>query len=431
MHTQQHLHIRSISVLALLLLLSACDSIKDTALHNHLFGTDNAIPPSELAEFTTVIEVQKKWSTHVGNGVGDHHYKLSPVVQAQLLVSASHDGTLKALSLETGKVLWEVNTDEPISGGPGIVGDLTLVGTIKGEVLAFDSETGSELWRTKVSTEVLAAPQGSDNRIIVRAADGALFCLNASNGERIWSFSGATAPALTLRGTSAPSIHENLVITGSDNGMLLALSLDKGEEIWKREVASSSGSSDLDRIVDIDSQPLIVGNTIYVAGYQRQVMALRTENGGVLWSRDISTSSKLTIDEGRIYISDENSHIWALDRYSGTSIWKQENLDYRAITGSAVIGDALVVGDLEGYLHWLNRFDGAFIARNQASGARMLAPPQNFDGTLVTYGSDGTLSAYTYKDIPSEFLGPITQPPLTRPQRESEEPPQVAKEQAT
>ena len=193
-------------------------------------------------------------------------------------------------------------------------------------------------------------------------------------------------------------IAGDLVIAGFDGGRVTALELKTGKLIWERRVAISRGRSELERMVDVDAQPLIIGDIIYISSFQANVTALSLDSVQVLSQMDISSHSDLVAYGSRLYVTDDHSHVWALDRFSGSSIWKQEKLQARRVTGPTVIGDKVVVGDLEGYLHWLDKDTGDFSARNQLSDAPILASAISTEDKLFVYSSDGRLAAYSYRD---------------------------------
>ena len=371
-------------------------------------GVDNSIPPSELVDFSETTHLNKVWAQNVGKGTDELFIKLVPAILDDKIFIADTRGNIVALYSESGKDIWHKDSELSITGGPGADENLVMVGTSEGEVLSLTAETGEELWRSTVSSEILSSPKESDGVVVVRTIDGKIFALDATTGERLWIYD-RTVPALTLRGTSTPVIANGLIIAGFDGGRVTALELKTGKLIWETKVAVSRGRSELERMVDIDAQPLIVGDAIYVSTFQANISAISLENGQILWQRDISSHSELGADSGNLYVTDEIGNVWALDRFSGASIWKQEKLTYRQITGPAVLGDRIIVGDFEGYLHWLDKETGDLSARTQIADDPILAQPIVANDVLFAYASGGTLAAYTYygiepKDIPVETV---------------------------
>jgi len=389
----------TLRALVLLIIFSICLGCGAKQVVKDIFASDddNSEPPSILVDIIATAELNKVWSENIGKGTDELFIKLTPVVMGEHVFIADTRGEIVALFADTGKIVWENDSELPITGGPGADENLVLIGTSEGDVLALESELGKEAWRAKVSSEILSPPRESDGVIIIRTIDGKIFALDAESGNRLWIYD-RTVPNLTLRGTSTPVVANNLVIAGFDSGRLTALELKTGKLIWETKVAIPRGRSQLERMVDIDSQPLILDDIIYVTTFQANVSALSLDSGQVLWQRDISSHSELSVDTEYLYVSDHLGNVWALDRFSGRSIWKQEKLAHRKITGPAVLGDKVIVGDLEGYLHWLDKKTGDFAARVKVEEDPILTKPIVANRMLYAYSSGGRLVAYTYKN---------------------------------
>jgi outer membrane protein assembly factor BamB len=359
---------------------------------------DNSAPPSPLRDIYTTIEITELWSDNIGSGTNELFIKLMPAIKEDKVFIANADGEVAALNVINGKTVWKKDIDLPITGGPGADDNLVMIGSSEGDIVSLSLETGEEIWRTKVSSEILSSPREGNGTVIVRTIDGKIFALNSETGDRLWVYD-RIVPALTLRGTSTPVIVENDVIAGFDGGRVTSLNRATGNLNWETLVAISRGRSELERLVDIDSQPLIYQDFIYIATYQSTIAALSLQTGAVLWDRNISSYTELSANDNQLYVTDEEGNVWALDRFSGSTLWKQEKLIHRKLTGPAVFGNTVVVGDLEGYLHWLDRQTGEFIGRNQVSKSAILVRPTVVNNQLFAYASNGTLASYSYIDM--------------------------------
>jgi outer membrane protein assembly factor BamB len=420
----------TLRALALLLIVSTCVGCGAKQVVKDIFASDddNAEPPTPLVEIVATANLNKVWSENIGKGTDELFIKLAPVILDDRIFIADTRGDIAALYADTGKKIWDIDSDLPITGGPGADEYLVMVGTSEGDVLSLTSETGEEVWRAKVSSEILSSPRESDGIVIVRTIDGKIFALDATTGNRLWIYD-RTVPNLTLRGTSTPIIANGLVIAGFDGGRLTALELKTGKLIWETKVAISRGRSQLERMVDIDSQPLIVGDMIYVTTYQANVSALSLESGQMLWQRDISSYTELSADTEYLYVTDHIGNVWALDRFSGASVWKQEKLTHRNVTGPAILGDKVIVGDLEGYLHWLDKETGDFSARVEVEEDPILTKPIVSNGILFAYSSGGRLAAYTY--VNNEVQGRPNKPIVVKEEPKTKEATETsAKQQA-
>lgn len=357
------------------------------------FGTDEAAePPTPLASFEPAFKVRTLWSTRAGHGVEKQYAKLTPAVDKGRVFAADVRGRVMALDADSGRRIWDMDTRAPISGGIGVGDGELLLGTSNAQAMALSEDNGAILWRSPVSSEVLAAPRSGEGVVVVQTNDGKLFGLDASDGRRLWLYQEAV-PVLTLRGRSAPLILRGKVIAGLANGKLVALTLRDGKLLWETPIAVPRGRSELDRMVDITSDPQLYEGVIYVASFQGRVAAVDPESGRILWGRDVSSYAGLAVDETNVYVTDEHSQVWALDRASGSSAWKQDKLRGRMLTAPVVLGSSVVVGDFEGYLHWLSKDNGAFQTRLRVDSSGILAPGVVAGDTLYVASRRGEVEA--------------------------------------
>jgi outer membrane protein assembly factor BamB len=363
-----------------------------TTLSNLVSDEDNIEPPTPLAEFEPQFEVETLWQQRVGSGIGDRYLKLKPAVAGDRVIAADRKGRVRAFEAKSGTPLWQTKIEKPISAGPSVGEELVLLGTYDGDVVALSPEDGSPVWQAQVSSEILSAPKSAQGTVVVRTVDGKLYALDATDGTRLWVYD-RSVPALTLRGTSAPVIARDIVIAGLDNGRVVALALDSGQPLWETPIVQPHGRSELERMVDIDAEPVVVRDTVYVVTFQGRTAALDLYSGEVLWQRDIASYAGLSVADRTLYITDAQSHIWALNRYNSASLWHQDKLHARGVTAPVDFLDFVVVGDFEGYLHWLRSEDGALVARTRVDKKGILARPVSADDTLYVYGQGGTLAA--------------------------------------
>ncbi|CAK0762730.1 Outer membrane protein assembly factor BamB [Gammaproteobacteria bacterium] len=378
---------RLAAVLAVATWLSGCSTISEW------FASDTAEPPAPLPPLSTEKEVLRPlWTASGGVGTDKQFLRLRPIVMEGRVVVSNADGAVAAYDTSGGGLLWRTETNVALSGGTGGGDDLVVVGGAKGEIVALNLKDGKERWHTSLSSEVLAPPAASDGIVVVRTIDGRVVGLSATDGSRLWVFS-RTVPILSLRGTGAPLIVGGRVFVGLDSGHLVALGLHDGHGVWEAVVAVPKGRSELERMVDIDADPVLFEDTLYVAAFQGRVVAVNAESGQLYWSREISSVAGIGVDRDRVYVTDEDSVVWGLDRSSGSALWRQEVLRNRALTAPTPYGSAVLVGDLEGYLHALNRDDGRILGRFSLEGKPVLAAPLIQGAVLYAIGSGGTIAA--------------------------------------
>ena len=370
----------------LVILLPGCASM--------FSGDDNADPPAELEKLTPEVTLKKLWGTKVGVGADEQLVNLVPVFYGDQILAADRKGTVEALDLYTGKRVWKTVTRKPISAGPGVGEGLVLVGTSEAEVLALSDETGEVVWEAMVTSEVLSIPRIDSGIVVVQTIDGNVSALDADDGSRIWTYD-RTVPVLTLRGSSSPAVERGLVVAGFASGKLAAIALENGRVLWETSIADPRGRSELERMVDLDSDPLIDGNIVYVTTYHGRVASVDITSGRMVWARDISSHKGVDVDYNQIYLVDDGSNVWALSSANGASVWKQDKVHGRALTTPVWFGDYVVVGDFEGYLHILSRLDGRLLARTRLDKAGIMAKPVQAGDNFYVFGMGGRLAAYT------------------------------------
>jgi outer membrane protein assembly factor BamB len=354
---------------------------------------DNVEPPAPLVDFTPTLKVSTVWRSATGTGIGEPFIGLEPYLENGVIYAVDARGAVTAWDAEKGDLLWERDTGIAVSGGLGGGEGLLAMGTFEGRVIVMHQSDGTTLWEAEVTSEVLSPPSIASGAVVVRTLDGRVFAFNALDGTRIWVIT-RSVPALSLHGTGAPVLAGGVVIAGFDNGRLAALTLTQGRTLWETSVGVPEGRSELERLVDIDSRPAVASGVIYSAAFQDRVAAVRPEGGDIAWSQDISTYRDLAVEGDQIFVSDEKGFVWALDRATGASLWRQEKLRARNLSAPVVIDDFVVVADLDGYVHWMSRFDGRFLARTSVGNSPIVAPPLTDGERVYILSSDGELAAF-------------------------------------
>lgn len=357
--------------------------------------TDNAEPPAELVEFEPALQIERLWRTNTGDGAGQLYLKLYPLITGDKIIVTDRHGEIAAYELETGKRLWTTDLDMSVSGGVG--GDAThlVVTGTNGHVVLLDT-SGNVVWTVDASSEVLTPAQIAADLVVIRSVDGRISALRLKDGSEQWTFK-RDVPALSLRGNSLPIITQGYIFSGLDNGRLVTLDLLTGKTIFDIAIATPSGRSELERLVDIDGHSVIEDQTLYIASYQGKLISLDVRRGQLNWGRSFSSYSGVELSASTLYSADEQDHVWAFDASNGATLWKQDKLQARQITRPVAMDNSVLVADFEGYLHWLSPFDGRFLARVQADDAGVIVPPQVHNNIAYVLSRDGELAAYRIK----------------------------------
>ena len=367
---------RSIVLSAALALLAGCGS---TPTH----------PPAELTEFQPTATLKILWQGSVGSAEKDSFF---PQALGNAIYAVGADGSVTGFDKASGRLTVSFDVGERVSGGVGASGGLVLLGTPKGRVLAFDRE-GKPLWQAQLSGEVLAPPEAQDGIVVARTGDGRIHGLDAVTGKGRWIYQRAT-PALTVRTHAGVVVQKGGVFAGFPGGRLVALALVNGNIGWEAVVALPRGTTELERVADVTSLPVIDGRQVCAAAFQGRVACFDAFRGTLLWARNVSSIAGIGTDARYLYVTDDKNAVQALDKTSGAGIWRQDKLAGRNVSAPLALGRHVVVGDLEGYVHLLSREDGSFAARIETDGSAISAPPIALDATsfLVQTRSGGVFA---------------------------------------
>ncbi len=388
------------SVVALALVLGGCNWLKS------LGKKDNVEPPTPLTEFVPTAQVDRLWSEGVGGGAGDSGARLSPGHAEGRLYAAGVDGTIEAIDAASGRTLWNKHfgkrngmfwhrSENSLrwSGGPTASGDVVIVGGLDGQIYALSAQDGAERWNAQLSSEVIAPVAVADGIVVARTNDGRLVGLSLADGTRKWVFDQAVPP-LSLRGNSAPLIANGVVYDGFDNGRVVAIRLEDGAELWTQTLSAGEGRTEVERLSDVDGNIVSDGANLYAAGYRGQVAALALDTGRPVWQRDLSSYANVAVGGNTVVVVDAEGNVWAFDRETGVNLWKQDALKYRWLSGAAIQGNYAVVGDSEGYLHWLSLAEGKLAARERLGSKPIEGTPLVVGDVVYAEDVNGTIGAY-------------------------------------
>jgi outer membrane protein assembly factor BamB len=352
------------------------------------FGPGPAQKPAELVVFKPTAIAKVIWQGNVG---ASDKYVFTPAIYEGSVYAAGRAGQIVRFDAASGKVLGRIDSKIALSGGIGTNGNMILAGTAAGEVLALD-KGGKQLWKAQLTSEVLSAPQIDQGVVVVRSGDGRIYGLDAATGTRKWLYQRAL-PSLTVRSHVGVLVYRGGVFVGFAGGRLVALAIDNGNIGWEATVAQPKGSTELERVADISSLPITDGREICAAAFQGRVACFDILKGTPIWGRDVSSSSGLANDGESIYVADDKSALIAFEKTGGASLWKQDKLYGRYVSGPVVIGKYVAVGDVQGYVHFVSRDDGSFVARIATDGSPIIAQPLALDNGILVQTLKGGVYA--------------------------------------
>lgn len=386
--------------LAVLLLSSALFSCS---------STDEEDPSKAVAELTEInqqFDPNVLWEKSVGDGSGDFFSRLKPVAAYDTVYSASRDGDVVAFDEKTGEERWSVDLSDAdnkrsfwdnrisalLAGGPVAALNKVFIGSESGKLYALDAQSGELVWQAEIKGEIISAPAVDSGVVVVNTASGIMKAFNAEDGKELWKIE-QDVPALTLRGISQPVIASGGILIGTGKGGVNVYLLNKGQEGWTTEIGESVGSTELERVVDVDSSPVVFGDKVYAVSSRGNLAAIELKSGRVIWKRQYSSYRQISIYRNTIFLTNLRGHVYAIDRVNGIERWSNIALTNRGVTGPAIVDDYVVVGDFEGYLHWLDQENGEIVARHEVDSSGIHSTPTVVENVLYSQSRDGDLQA--------------------------------------
>lgn len=373
-----------------MVVITACNH-----LDNYMLGKDNTPVPQELTPIKQKVKLSQQWSVPIGSSQKAPQYlKMKPIVVGDRLYTADPSGLVQALNKTTGQVLWAKKLDNRIVSGPTIAKGFLALGTDSSKIIVLKEADGGEAWRVDVRGEVLSKPLIAKDKLIAKTVDGNLVAYKLATGEKLW-VSDHGAPSLILKASSSPVLlEERIALVGYSDGKMDAVDIDTGRTLWQRSIAYSTGASDVERLVDIDADPIVQGKTVFLGSYQGYIGALSLDSGQFIWRKPASIYKNMLVQGDTLYTTDSDDIVWSINKYTGQVNWKQVALKSRGLTEPALLNGRLVIGDKTGFVHVLSTKTGNFLSRTQLGSAISTAPTVAGD-VLYIATANGKLSRFS------------------------------------
>ncbi|QYN42884.1 outer membrane protein assembly factor BamB [Gilliamella sp. ESL0443] len=365
-------------------------------------GEEEIVQVSPSPKVSNQFSIKEVWRNSTSGNT--HIYSLlGPINYDNAIYAASRSGQVKAIDLLNGHTIWDKNLSKStlfssktalFSGGVSADDKYVYVGSERAVVYALDRNDGNVIWEKPVKGEVLARPISSEDKLIVYTASGNLQALNRNTGEDVWDVM-LEVPPLSLRGNSTPTIAHGAAILGDDTGHVNAYYINDGQLIWQQRISHPSGSTEIAKLNDVDSTPVIEGNLAYAIGYNGNVVALDLSNGQIVWRKEMGSTHSFAVDSQHLFVVDQDDNVQAVSKNGGTVLWTQADLLHRQLTDPALYENYIVLGDFEGYLYWLSKDNGEVVAKTQVSSSGLISKPLVVDNKVIVQAKNGDIYAFT------------------------------------
>ena len=365
-------------------------------------GEEEIVQVSPSPTVSNQFQIKEVWRNSTSGNTRIYSL-LGPINYDNAIYVASRSGQVKAIDLSNGHTIWDKNLSKStlfssktalFSGGVSADDKYVYVGSERAVVYALDRNDGSVIWEKPVKGEVLARPVSSEDKLIVYTASGNLQALNRNTGEDVWDVM-LEVPPLSLRGNSTPTIAHGAAILGDDTGHVNAYYINDGQLIWQQRISQPSGSTEIAKLNDVDSTPVIEGNLAYAIGYNGNVVALDLSNGQIVWRKEMGSTHSFAVDTQQLFVVDQDDNVQAVSKNGGAVLWTQADLLHRQLTDPVIYENYIVVGDFEGYLYWLSKDNGNVVAKTQVSSSGLISKPLVVDNKIIVQAKNGDIYAFT------------------------------------
>ena len=368
---------------AALLVLSACGQPKLEENQAVVKSPEPIVVHSEQFEYAWKV-------SSVGSKSGGALYE--PRIEGDTIYTSSRGGQIQGYELETGEKVFNVKLSEKLISGVGVNVSSVIAVTDKAEIIALDRVDGFEKWRVSVDSAISAAPALNDQLIVVRTVDGKLIGLNAISGVQEWAIERPVA-ALSV-GQDAPGlVAAEGVVNGFSSGRILASNVFNGSPFWEKRAFRPGGKNEIERLIDIDASPIMVGSMVVVGAYQGGMVALQLRDGSEVWRNEgASTRKAIARSSDILAITGPESEVEVLAQDSGETRWKKQLLRGHALSAPVILEDSVVVGSMDGILYFFSLVDGKIRSKFQAGSSPITALRKVEQGLIVYSARSGTLS---------------------------------------
>ena len=366
-----------------------------------LFEKD-VVKIAPVPEFDNKIEVHELWSKSVGSGSGTWYTLLAPAVDSKYVFAADRGGNVYSIDRITGSTIWSTDLDDEdenddkrsarLSGGVAEGESNVYVGSENGWVYALSKTDGKLAWKSNPGCEIVSKPAADSGSVFVLCSNGCAHAYSEYDGSEIWN-TAAENQGLTVRGVSSVLAKGGVIIYGTAAGKTAIVRQKNGLLHNMIRTGHARGASNLERLIDVDSAPVLDGTVLYTVAYQGDLVATDLRQHRELWRTKLSSLGDISVGGGKVFVTDDQGHVQAISSYDGGNEWHNDALSYRNVTGTAAAGGYVVVGDMDGYLYFLDAYTGEFAAKYRLDRGSVYSAPAVYDGIIYAETSKGNVYA--------------------------------------
>jgi outer membrane protein assembly factor BamB len=357
-------------------------------------GSTIKFTPAELVPLTNTPSIGQAWQSSVSGRI---LFPLQMTTIGKSLAVAGSQGVVAVIDAESGRDVWRIQLNAMLSSGIGFDGQTAAAVSLDNELLAIQTtpNAGVVAWRKALQARVYTAPLVAGGRVFVLAGDRSVQAFDAATGSKLWAFQRSSEP-LILSQAGTLGVYRNALIVGN-SGRLLALNPDNGQILWEASVATTRATNDIERLIDLVGAPNRVGDSVCVRAYQATVACVDAQKGQTVWSKTTQGSTGVSGNADQVVSAETDGSVKAWNRATGELLWTNSQLAHRGLSAPLLIGNSVVVGDFQGYVHVMNKADGALTARFQTDDSAIVAAPVVSGSIVVVATAKGGIFAFSPK----------------------------------
>jgi len=357
--------------------------------------------PTEIKPYDKKASMELIWENKVGDNEVNN---FNLVFSEEFVIAATSDGSVRKMKINSGETVWKKEFSQKIMIGVGGNIENILFIAEDGYLWCLDGK-GEAIWKIFVDGEALTTPVINNDKAYVRLANYGILQVDLKQGDVDWRYIHAS-PSLTFNGTSSLAFSDGIIYGGFGAGKLVAIHQKSGAFMWEATISQIKGVTDIERLNDVLSQPLINNREIYAASTSGDLTAIDRRNVNTIWTRKISSFKNLAFDGFDIYLAHKSDSLYSLDSKNGKTNWRNADLQYRRVTNPIITGDYVAVGDFDGYIHLLNIESGAIEGRAQITSNVPIGKNIHSmgDDKIIGMDMDGNVFYMQVRNIAEEVI---------------------------
>ena len=357
--------------------------------------------PTEIKPYDKKASMELIWENKVGDNEVNN---FNLVFSEEFVIAATSDGSVRKMKINSGETVWKKEFSQKIMIGVGGNIENILFIAEDGYLWCLDGK-GEAIWKIFVDGEALTTPVINNDKAYVRLANYGILQVDLKQGDIDWRYIHSS-PSLTFNGTSSLAFSDGIIYGGFGAGKLVAIHQKSGAFMWEATISQIKGVTDIERLNDVLSQPLINNREIYAASTSGDLTAIHRRNVNTIWTRKISSFKNLAFDGFDIYLTHKSDSLYSLDSKNGKTNWRNADLQYRRVTNPIITGDYVAVGDFDGYIHLLNIESGAIEGRAQITSNVPIGKNIHSmgDDKIIGMDMDGNVFYMQVRNIAEEVI---------------------------